>query len=532
MLDELRVTNLGLIPDAQIEPGPGLVVISGETGTGKTLLLGALRLLRGEQARKDQIGPGGDTTVVEARFVDDDEEHILTRSVNRTRSKAGIDGSMATAATLAAALDGVLDVVGQHDRTLLRETTAVRSLLDGTLNSEGTEALARYRAVWANLVGVESEAEALGGDRRALERELDMVRFQHREIADAGFERGDEADLVVRASRLRNTEELRERLGAAERAAGDQGGAEVLSAVARELHAAARVDASLGPLVEMGDQVVELLSELNAEIVRVASELDHEPRELEHVESRLALLFDLKRKYGDDLEAVLEFEAKAEARANELEALLERSEAIDRLLAAARRDVEAAADDVTGHRERAGERLAEATIEHLRDLGFGDPVVAFTIVPRDPGPQGADRITLEFASDRALPLAPVSNVASGGELSRLILALRLAAGAAGVSIIAFDEIDAGIGGSTALAMGKKLKALSLDRQVFCVTHLPQVAAFADRHFVVEREGNVASVTRIDGDRQLEELSRMLAGLTDSAQGRGHAAELLDVAARS
>jgi DNA repair protein RecN (Recombination protein N) len=408
----------------------------------------------------------------------------------------------------------------------------VRNLLDGTLTAEGNDALARYRAAWANLVALKSEAEALGGDRRALERELDMVRFQHREIADAGFEPGDETDLHQRATRLRHTEELRQRLGDAERAAGDQGGAEALETVAREIQAAARVDPSLEPLVEMSAQIIGLLSELSAEITRVASELDHEPRELEHVEGRLALLFDLKRKYGDDLQAVLEFEAIAEVRADELETLLQRSQEIDQLLAAALQGVQEAAGELTLRRQQAGEELAGAAIEHLQDLGFSDPVVAFTIAARDPGPEGADSITLEFASDRALPLAPVSKVASGGELSRLILALRLASGTADVSVIAFDEIDAGIGGATALAMGRKLKMLSRDRQVFCVTHLPQVAAFADRHFVIEREGNVATVTQLEGDRQLEELSRMLAGLPDSAQGRGHAAELLEIAARA
>jgi DNA repair protein RecN (Recombination protein N) len=191
--------------------------------------------------------------------------------------------------------------------------------------------------------------------------------------------------------------------------------------------------------------------------------------------------------------------------------------------------VEAAAERLHHARNDAGGLISRAAVEHLRDLGFSEPVVEFDLTRRDPGPDGGDQVVLHFASDRDLEAAPISKVASGGELSRLILALRLAAGAGDVDVIAFDEIDAGTGGETALAMARKLQALAADRQVFCVTHLPQVAAFADSHFVVRRNGNVASVERLEGEQRLEELSRMLAGLPDSVRGRAHAKELLKLA---
>ena len=252
MLDELTVENLGLIPKAHLEPGPGLVVISGETGTGKTLLLGALRLLRGESARKDQIGPTGDETVVQARFVDENGERILGRRVDRRRSSATVDGSLATAASLAEMLSGVLDVVGQHDRTMLSEPRAVRRALDAAMEADGREALDRYADAWLAYVEVNERAVALGGDRRALERELEMIRFQRDEIVSAGFEPGDEEELGARAGRLRNAEELRERLGAVREAAGDQGAAGSLERTVRELRAAARVDRSLSELADRG----------------------------------------------------------------------------------------------------------------------------------------------------------------------------------------------------------------------------------------------------------------------------------------
>jgi DNA repair protein RecN (Recombination protein N) len=532
MLDELSVGNLGLIPSAHIEPGPGLVIITGETGTGKTLLLGALRLLRGEQARKDQIGPSGDETSVEARFVEGGEERILGRRVDQRRSRASIDGAMATAGNLAEVLSGVLDVVGQHDRTLLSEPRAVRRLLDGAMSENGRNALAHYGDVWQVLVDTEKQAAALGGDHRALERELDMVRFQSEEIAAASFSAGEDEELADRASRLRNSEELRERLAAVQNAAGEAGASAALESADRELRAASRTAPSLEPLNDLSGQINELLSEFNAEIARVSADLDHDPLDLDRIEQRLALLGDLKRKYGDSLDAVLTFESQAAARAEELESLLDRSGKIAGLLVVARANVKEAAEALTGERCEAGQRISRNAIGHLQDLGFSDPYVGFRIAEREAGPDGADQIVLEFASDGALVPGPVGKIASGGELSRLILALRLASGTSDASIIAFDEIDAGTGGATALAMGAKLKDLANDRQVFCVTHLPQVAAYAETHFVVRREGNTATVSELKGDERLKELSRMLAGLPDSERGREHAAELLAIAGAS
>ncbi len=212
--------------------------------------------------------------------------------------------------------------------------------------------------------------------------------------------------------------------------------------------------------------------------------------------------------------------------------MLDDAGALEQAHAAAAAAVGEAAAALREARADTGARLSDATVDHLLDLGFSNPVVGFDIHMTESGPHGADRITLHFASDASLEPKPASKVASGGELSRLALALRLAAGAADATVIAFDEIDAGLGGETALAMGRKLAALSKGRQVFCVTHLPQVAAFADQHFRVERDGTAASVTLVDGDARLEELSRMLAGLPESERGREHAAELLVLASNS
>jgi DNA repair protein RecN (Recombination protein N) len=529
VLDEISVRNLGIIPDARIEPGAGLVVITGETGAGKTLLLGALRLLSGETAHKDQIGPAGDEAVVEARMISADDEVILARRVGASRSRAYIDGSMVTAGALAEQLAPLVEIVGQHDRNALADPGTVRRLVDGALDAAGSRARADYDDAWKALTVVEARIAQLGGDQRALERELDMLRFQAAEVDHAGFAAGDDDVLEATANRLRNAEELGERLAAAGVAVGEEGAGAALDRVVHELSIAAKTDPSLVGLADLGREAAALVGELNAEIAAVSADFDRDPGRLAEVEARLALLSDLKRKYGSDLDAVLAFAADASKRAERIDSLLgdagELAAASTEALAA----LDVAGTNLALARRGAATRLAAAATVHLTDLGFSDPLVRFRLEPTQAGPTGADRITLEFASDAALQALPATRIASGGELSRLVLSLRLAAGVADAGIVAFDEIDAGTGGATALAMGRKLADLADGRQVFCVTHLPQVAAFADRHFAVRRDGTTATVALVEGDERVEELSRMLAGLPESDRGKEHAAELLVLA---
>lgn len=530
MLDELQVQNLGLISEARIEPGPGLVVITGETGAGKTLLLGALRLLKGEPAKKDQIGPTGDEASVEARLVIDGDEHVVRRRVDSSRSRAYIDGAMVTAAAVADRFADLIDIVGQHDRNALGDPAAIRALVDGALDGPGRKSLATYQAAWATLQEIEAGIDELGGDRRALERELDVVRFQAKEVEDAGFEAGEDDELDRLATRLRNAESLGERLAAAADAIGDRGAGSALDRGLKELAVAAKTDASLQDLVGLGDEAAALLGELSAEITGITADFERDPEQLDRVEGRLAMLADLRRKYGDDLDAVLAFGREAAARADRLDALLESAGELEDARRDATTAVVAAGTALRERRLKAAGRLAKGAAAHLADLGFSDPVVRFRIDEADAGARGADKIILEFSSDASLEPKAAGRVASGGELSRLVLALRLAAGVEDATVIAFDEIDAGTGGETALAMGRKLAALSRGKQVFCVTHLPQVAAFADRHLALRRKGTTISVTPVEGEERVKELSRMLAGLPESDRGKEHAAELLVLAA--
>ncbi|MGI9609122.1 MAG: DNA repair protein RecN [Acidimicrobiia bacterium] len=528
MLDELEVANLGILAEARIEPGEGLVVVSGETGAGKTLLLGALRLLMGETARRDQVGPAGNEARASGRFVVESEELVISRRVAAEgRSRAYLDAQMVPAQQLQAQTSGLAEIVAQHDHLTIGSEAGIRELIDSALDKQGRLALDSYQTAWETLVEVEAEAEAIGGDKRALERELDMVRFQAEEISAAGFVPDEDVELQTAATRLRNHEAIAEALGAAETALNvDSGAASSFDVALSELHRLARLDPSQEALAAHGDELAVSISELAREVSDAVGSLDHEPGRLDSVENRLALLSDLKRKYGDGLADVIAFGERAAARAAELETLLGMSDDIETRTASATAAVVDAGAALTKHRMMAAEAIGRRATEHLKELGFSTPTIDLAFSDAKPNQSGTDRIQLLFASDASLTPGPASRIASGGELSRLVLALRLSSDAGHAPVIAFDEIDAGVGGSTALAMGRKLARLSKGRQVLCVTHLPQVAAFADRHFVVERRGATAVVEKVEGDKRLEELARMLAGMPESERGIAHAEELL------
>jgi DNA repair protein RecN (Recombination protein N) len=412
---------------------------------------------------------------------------------------------------------------------MLTSQHGARQLVDGALDSSGRRALAHYAETWQELVLIRQKLELLGGSRRELERELEMVSFQADEITQAGFQPGDDFDLARRADRLRNAEDLALGLASVLESLGDEGAAAELSSASAELAKMARLDPSL---IAARDRLEELsagLAELQLDLAARAVDLEHEPGELDKLELRIADLGKLKRKYGESLDEVLAFAAGVAARAAEIAELLGTADELADDLAVAEERTRKAGERLTGERSKTAISIAGIAVRHLQELGMSDPAVEFEIAPAEPGPMGADRIELRFASDAALAPGAANKVASGGELSRLTLALRLAAGIDDASLLAFDEVDAGIGGAIALAMGEKLSALSKGRQLFCVTHLPQVAAFADTHYVVERDGSRASVHRIDGAERLEELSRMLGGLADSERGQLHAAELLEAA---
>lgn len=524
MLDELRVANLGVIAAAHVEPGPGLVVLTGETGAGKTLLVGALGLLLGWPARSGLIGPSGDEARVDGRFVFEGVETTVARRVVPGRSRAYLDGEMVPLATIADRSSALVEVVAQHDHLRIGREDTLRRLVDNLLDEDGLRAKQAYAVAWERLEAARAVVEELGGDLRSLERERELVRYQAEEIGAAGFSAGDDDALTADARRLRHAEELQTRLASAHDAL--DGAADALAVGAGELDRVVTLDDQLAELARRAGELVATMRDLGSDVRRAVERTIDDPARLAEVEERLALLGALRRKYGASLSEVLSFGEHAARRADELDALLGRADEITDELEEARAGASAAGESLASARTVAARRLAEVAARHLMDLGFGEPVVEITIETSEPRASGCDRLALLFASDRRLPPGPVQKVASGGELSRLVLALRLAGGVAEVPVIVFDEIDAGIGGRVGFDLGRKLAGLARTSQVFVVTHLPQVAAFAESHIVVERDAVRARVRSVDGPERLEELARMLAGFGDSAQGQDHAAELL------
>ncbi len=532
MLDELVVENLGIISRAHIEPGPGLVAVTGETGAGKTLLLGALRLLRGDAARSDQIGPDGREARVEGRFLVDGDEIVAARRVAAGRSKAYLDGSMVTVGALGDRLGGIVEIVAQNEHVSLGRESVLRGIIDGGLDADGRAALDLYGESWAVLEGLRADTAAIGGDRRQLEREADLARHQAREIEAAAIDADEDTKLAVTLERLRHAEEIAAALGegheilSAEAGIGDRLGD--LIGLLRKVGA---LDSTVAALAGDAAALAAQAGDLAAELRRRGESMEHDPGALEQAEQRLAALGDLKRKYGDTLDEVLEFGVRAGAEAERVKGLLDRAEQLSAEIETAEEVVAAAGEHLAEARRRYAKHLAQAAEAHLRDLGFGRPVVDLRVIDSAPRRRGADSVDLRFSSDVDIEAGPVNRIASGGELSRLVLAVRLAGGVAETPVVAFDEIDAGIGGSTALAMGEKLAALASDRQVLVVTHLPQVAAFAHTQLSVERSGTQASVQRVEGEERVAELTRMLGGLPASERGRSHAVELLELARR-
>lgn len=533
MLDELSVSNLGVIRSARVNPGAGMVVCTGETGTGKTMLLGALRLLAGEAAAGDLVGPHDGETAVEGRFLWDGEEAVAARRITVTgessqsgkpppaRTRAYLNGAMAPAKALAEQMEGRFEIVGRHDRLTLSRPGEVRELLDRRLPS--AEPVTAYRAAWERMSDLAEARRLLGGGRRELERELDLLSHQTDEINRAGFEAGEDEELKSRLARLQHAEALREWYAAAGDGL-DRAGDRLGEAVAA-LRRAAELDPGAGALLEQAEAWEAELTDARAAARALGEGLEADPEILETVNERLRLLGDLRRKYGDDIAEINLFRDRAAARSMELADLLRRADAIDAEWEEAQAELEEAGAELRAARRGAAEAISAEAVSHLTELGFTDPVVEIAVRPDSPGPAGAERVEALFASDRRLHPGPVKRVASGGELSRLILSLRLASGSGEARVVAFDEIDSGVGGATALTMGAKLAALAEDRQVFCVTHLPQVAAFADTHLVVERRGAEAVVREVEGPERLRELTRMLSGLSESERGREHAEEL-------
>jgi DNA repair protein RecN (Recombination protein N) len=529
MLTELHVADLGIVSDLTLVLGPGLTAITGETGAGKTLLVEALELLVGGRADTTLIRGGAAETRVEGRFLDpvSGDETVLARVVpTEGRSRAYVDGRLATVAELAEIGARLVDLHGQHAHQSLLAPAVQRDALDRFVGPGATDPLAAYRAARADRLRVEADLAALGGDERSRARELDLLRFQIGEIDAAALDDDSEdvaleAEETLLADAIAHREALAAAYGAIEGAALDAVGA------------AAAALSGRSPFTELTARLQAAQAEL-AELVRdlrVAGDtVEDDPERLELVRARRRLLRELTRKYGETLADVRTYGVEARRRLAELESYETRAAQLEAEREAARQRAAVAASALSRARLAGAGALADAVTPHLRELAM--PAAAFGVVvePADATDDGADRVTYLMSANPGESPRPLARVASGGELSRAMLAARVVLSEAPPTLV-FDEVDAGIGGEAGAAVGRLLADLAGTHQVLVVTHLAQVAAFADAQVVVEKreqgKRTVASAQTVAGEDRVRELSRMLAGVGESAHARSHAAELLE-----
>ncbi|HEY3096892.1 MAG TPA: DNA repair protein RecN [Acidimicrobiia bacterium] len=531
MLIELHVADLGIVADLKLVLGPGLTAITGETGAGKTLLVEALELLVGGRADTTLIRDGASEARVEGRFLDpvSEEEAVLARILPlEGRSRAYVDGRLATVAELAEVGTRFVDLHGQHAHQSLLAPAVQRGALDHFAGPAAADPLAEYRAARAEQGRIDADLAALGGDERSRAREIDLLRFQIDEIEAAGLDDESEdvaleAEEALLADAIAHREALAAAYGAVESSALDAVGA------------AATALSGRSPFAQLGERLRAAQAELAelARELRVARDsIEDDPDRLETVRARRRLLRELTRKYGETLADVRAYGIETTRRLAELEGYETRAAELEAESRAARQRAASAASSLSQARLAAAGGLADAITPHLQELAMPSATFEVVVEAAEPTDDGADRVTFLLSANPGEPSRPLARVASGGELSRAMLAARVVLSEAPPTLV-FDEIDAGIGGEAGAAVGRLLADLAGRHQVLVVTHLAQVAAFADAQIVVEKreqgKRTVASAQGVAGEERIHELSRMLAGVGESAHARSHAGELLDAA---
>ncbi len=557
MLHELRVENLLLMERAELRLVPGLNVLTGETGAGKTLLAQALDLLLGGKARSGVVRAGAAEAYVEGVFArpalsgdiservpDDAEEIVLARRVwPDGRTRAYVSGRSATLADLRELGSLLLSFYGQHEHRKLMLGAAQLDILDTHCGSRQTTLRAELRAVYERVRALDQQAAGLRELAGARERELDLVAFELGEIEAVAPTEDEQVELVAERDRLRHGELLRGAAAAGAEAIspdGDGGLAEMLAQAAGQLEQAAAVDATLSPLAERLRALRYEAEDLGGELRRYALGVEASPGRLEAVEERLGQFARLERKHGGSIAEVLQHAERCRARRDELEHADASLEQVGSELSSAQAELGALARRLTKARTDAAPKLAAAVKTRLAELAMPDAQFTVEVRPRTEGcgPRGADTVELTIAPNPGMPSGPLREIASGGELSRVMLALLSVAhgrrgDAEAAPLLVFDEIDAGIGGHTARAVGEHLRDLAADRQILCITHLPQVAALAARHFTIAKDGSSiparTTVSMLGEDDLVGEIVRMLgAGEGDRAASQ-HARQLLRAA---
>jgi DNA repair protein RecN (Recombination protein N) len=572
MLEEVRITGLGVIDDAVLELSSGFTALTGETGAGKTMVVTALGLLFGGRADPARVRPGAARAAVEGRLLvsakvareveesggdldDNGSTLVLSRSVSAEgRSRAFAGGHSVPVSLLQVLADDLVAVHGQSDQQQLLKPGRQREALDRFAGPELATVLSDYRRVFSRHRAVREELDALTRAERERVAEAETLRYGLAEVEAASPVSGEDTALIAEEEKLANADALHAAATTAHEALlGDPASASVggsdaltlLGAAGRALEAVRAHDPVLAGLADRLSEASYLISDVAGELASYTEGLDSDPARLAAVQERRAALGRLIRSYGTgggvagsgEVAAVLDWAKRAGSRLAELEGDNDKIAALAAEEESLRSEVTSLASGLTALRLAAAERFASAVTAELTALAMPHASLTAAVTDLDaPGPYGADDVEIRLAAHPGAPPLPLNKGASGGELSRVMLAIEVVfAGADPVPTFVFDEVDAGVGGKAAVEIGRRLARLARSSQVIVVTHLPQVAAFADNHLVVEKSSDglvtESGVVRLDRPARVRELSRMLAGLEESEFGQAHAEELLAMADR-
>lgn len=556
MIEQIRIRDLGVIADTTLTLGPGFTAITGETGAGKTMVVTALGLLMGERSDAGAVRSGADAARVGGlvrtedpqivELVEDaggeieDGDLTLTRTVSSEgRSRASVGGSAAPVGSLAKLADRLFAVHGQSEQLRLRSSAAQREMLDRFGGSELLGLLADYQRDHSERRELEAELAGLSDARDERVREAARLREELEQIEAIDPQPGEEIELKQRIERLSNLEELRGATSAALRAIADDGddpfasdASSLVDAALREIERVVSSDTQLEAVAESLRSLSFQLSDVGRELAGYVSNLDQDgPGELAAANERLAALNGLLRLYGEDTAAVVSYGANSAARLGELEGDDERIALLERQLEIARADELGSAAQLTAVRAAAAARLGTLVTAELHELALPDAEFVVELQPTELGKFGADEVRLLLQPHPGASPRLLAKGASGGELSRVMLALEVVVAASDpVPTFVFDEVDAGVGGAAAIEIGRRLARLAQSSQVIVVTHLAQVAAFANNHLQVVKDSSggftQSSCRLLEGDERLAEMARLLSGLSDSESALAHAAELL------
>ena len=580
MLEELSIKDFALIDNANVEFSRGFTVLSGETGAGKSLLIGALTFLLGGKAGVDQIRSGANESVVSGSFyigknplpsdfspaddyepenawewlfvhgIEVENDRVLLRRYVRQNGKTGawIDGTAVTRADLAQFSSFLIDIHGQHEHQSLMKVGEHRKYLDSYAGL--TERVKSFTSLFNNLVEKRKKLSELNSNDKNREQTIELLNFSIKEISDAKLKAGEDAELDDEEKRLSSFEKLYSDIeavnGAFDGGNGEAGIISVLKKVRAEIGHSVSLDKSLEKLDQRLENAFYELNDISDEFKKYSSNLVFDPERLAQVQERQTLIYNLKKKYASSVNApvaeVIEYAEKAQKKLEQLDTDGESKDALISEIKSLEKQVYVEVKAISSERKKAAEKMSEGVLSVLSSLGMSGTRFAVSIAEKAEsssesgvlqmcGPYGMDNVEFLISANPGQPLAPLAKIASGGELSRVMLSLKtILAQSDSVGTMIFDEIDTGIGGEIAVSIGSHLKKLAKDRQVLCITHLASIAVYADNQLKIEKSVSNGSthtqVYPVDGEARVSEIARMLSGDAASSESLEHARSLL------